>query len=177
VSVLVLVLVCDQLWRHFWHNDEHWSSHRWIFVFHNRSAATSNGDKWYSLQKFCESMYYVFLCYQSTHVLGSVQIYTDVSYAVPKMEMEYTEQYCGLLWMVGLLWGWIKGGLEIASQFKPFNITHPVLKLSGAGCCSLRHKDSRVQDPCSYLTHSPASSKFMEAASQQCYNLAHADDW
>lgn len=41
---------------------------------------------------------------QSTHVLGSVQIYTDVSYTyvVPKMELEYTEQYCGLLSMVGL---------------------------------------------------------------------------
>jgi len=36
---------------------------------------------------------------QSTHMLGSVQIYTDVSYtyAVPKMELEYTEQYHSLL--------------------------------------------------------------------------------
>jgi len=58
----------------------------------------------------------------------------------------------------------------------PLNITHPVLKLSGAGCYSLRHKDSRVQDPCSYSTHIPASSKFMEATSQQFYTLAHADD-
>ena len=36
---------------------------------------------------------------QSTYVLGSVQIYMDVSYtyAVPKMELKYTEQNCGLL--------------------------------------------------------------------------------
>lgn len=101
---------------------------------------------------------------QSTHVIGSVQIHTDVSYtyAVSKMELEYTEQYCGLLWMVGLMWGWIKCALEIDSQFRLLNITHPVLKLSGAGCYSLRHKDSRMQDPCSYLTHSPDSCKFME---------------
>jgi hypothetical protein len=108
---------------------------------------------------------------QSTYVLGSVQIYTDISYiyAVSKMELKYTEQNCGLLWMVGLTWGWIKDSLEIASQFMSLNITHPVLKLSRAGCCSLRHKYSRMQDPCSCLTHSPASSKFMETASQQFY--------
>ena len=58
----------------------------------------------------------------------------------------------------------------------PPNITHPLLKLPGIGRFSLRCKDSGLQDPCSYLTHSSASCKFMEAASQQFDTLANADD-
>jgi hypothetical protein len=63
-------------WKHFWHNDENWSSHKCIFVFHNRSAETSDCDKWYSLQKFFDSMYYVFLCYQSVNPCVMISSYS-----------------------------------------------------------------------------------------------------
>jgi hypothetical protein len=68
----------------------------------------------YSLHKFFESMYYVFLCCQPTRVVGLVQIHTDESSYIfsPQDGTEYTDQYCSLLWMVGLIWGWIKVGLH-----------------------------------------------------------------
>lgn len=171
-----MVLVCDQLWTHFWHNDEHWRSHKCIFVFRNRSAATSGGDKWYSLQKFFESAYYVFLCYQSTHVLESVQIYTDISYtyAVPKMELESqssTVVYCERLVLH-----------EVVSKVVwklPINLCHLILhtlywsyQVQGAILSDIKILGCKIPVR-TWLTVQPALSSWRQLAN----TLAHADDW